>query len=254
MKETFLQVNCQSLGLISLDNIDLNNDFDLNIPTVFKFNINDYNYLYNNISSYLNATEVEKSNSYFLDRDKVQFAVCRALLKIILANYTNLSIKDIIIAYGPWKKPYLMNNSNIQFNISHSNYCCLIAIYKDDIGVDVEHLKPTENIDALLTNIISKKENIPRFYSAREKELFFYNTWTKKESVVKALGTGIDDDFSQIRLVENLNHKNIQFDSNREIWQNFDFRLKPDYQGALTFKKFMNQKIYPKFYTLTLNN
>lgn len=83
-------------------------------------------------------------------------------------------------------KPYFANN-RFTFNISHShNYilCAISCEEKQNLGVDVEKIKPVQ---------FSDFQNI---WAANERRKIvntetFFDYWTRKEAIVKAVGMGM---------------------------------------------------------------
>lgn len=84
-------------------------------------------------------------------------------------------------------KPYIKNAP--YFNISHSGDFVICAVSKNfEIGIDIEKIKPIkiENFKNLLS-----KEEVEFIKTHKIKEKAFFDIWTKKEAVLKAIGTGI---------------------------------------------------------------
>ena len=82
-------------------------------------------------------------------------------------------------------------SDSIYFNISHSKGA--VVFIKDDfpVGIDIEKIRPVE--DNLVDYISSKEE---REYI--KDEIGFYEIWTNKESLTKAIGTGIKTKIKEI--------------------------------------------------------
>ncbi len=70
------------------------------------------------------------------------------------------------------------------FNISHSKGALVFVKDDKEIGIDIEKIR---KVDDKLVDYISSKEE--RKYI--NNEINFYEIWTSKESLVKAIGTGI---------------------------------------------------------------
>ena len=87
-------------------------------------------------------------------------------------------------------------DANIDFNISHSGNlvtCC--ATDKGKIGIDIEQVKPIdfgEYLDYFTPNEWSTIHN------AAYPDNSFYDFWTRKEAVLKALGTGFHTPLSSV--------------------------------------------------------
>ena len=75
-------------------------------------------------------------------------------------------------------------SEDVNFNISHSKGAVVFIKDKIPIGIDIEKIRPVE--DSLIEYISSKEE---REYI--KSDINFYEIWTNKESLTKAIGTGI---------------------------------------------------------------
>lgn len=158
------------------------------------------NYKEINIKSYykdlIGLKEKTKINSYLKSTDRERCLVEIILLKLLIHKYCKIPIIDIVIKNNEYGKPYLENDTNFKFNISHSNELIIIGVdYKNEIGVDIEYIK---NIN--LNNYIKilKKREIEELYKRKNKIDSFYEIWTIKESFCKEEGKGvsiIDDDY-----------------------------------------------------------
>ncbi len=86
------------------------------------------------------------------------------------------------------------------FNISHSGSYCICGIHTSEIGVDIEQIKPVELKDfySILTGSEQKFIN-------KSSDPFhgFYTIWTRKEAVIKALGTGFSTDLTSFCAAKN---------------------------------------------------
>lgn len=94
----------------------------------------------------------------------------------------NIASKLSVIRGG---KPYLMydNNKVICFSLSHTDGCMLVAFSDSEIGVDIEKIKDRDYMP------IAKREYLPM--EMPDSLVDFYNTWTKKEAIIKCLGKNI---------------------------------------------------------------
>ena len=82
-------------------------------------------------------------------------------------------------------------SNNAYFNISHSGEYVVLAISNSDIGVDIEHVKETK--DDIKKYISSNEE-----YEYIKSDLNFFEVWTSKESISKAVGCGITNNVKAI--------------------------------------------------------
>ncbi|WP_405399587.1 4'-phosphopantetheinyl transferase family protein [Maribacter sp. Asnod2-G09] len=131
---------------------------------------------------------VRKYSKYKRWQDAKSTILGRLLLAYGLKNLYQVDIDNLKMNFSKDKKPFL-ENSSIQFNISHANDVIVCAITSaGDIGVDVEKINAIAIEDF-------KDQFSPSEYEAivgAPKELEqFYIYWTQKEAVVKSNGSGL---------------------------------------------------------------
>jgi len=101
----------------------------------------------------------------------IEYSLGRFLTKLVAKNFYNIKNTDIIIIN---KKPQF-TIQNLNFNISHSKNMVAVAFDSDDIGLDIEFIKP-RNIEKF-----SK-----RFKMNFKTEAEFYQYWTCFEAQYKS--------------------------------------------------------------------
>lgn len=126
---------------------------------------------------------------------KEYFMASRVALRRILAEYLRQSPQSLHITLLPGGKPVLATHSDqphVQFNLSHSGNWLVVALAADiTLGVDIEIIKPVPHKQWALQNLFSvaDRQELAHF-SDELQELAFLRAWTKKEAVLKALGSG----------------------------------------------------------------
>lgn len=123
------------------------------------------------------------SRRQYLD---MQLSVAGYLLLLKLIDYFSLDLDLNDLQYGPYQRPYF--KGGFDFNISHAGnmvICCATTTGK--IGVDIEFIKPVSiNLDDYFT--AAEQQNIR---AAKNSDTEFFKYWTRKEAVLKAIGTGV---------------------------------------------------------------
>ena len=92
---------------------------------------------------------------------------------------------------GPNGKPLLPGGR--EFCLSHSGTLAVIALDDAPVGADVQQVRPVP--EAVLRRVLSPAE--------RETGDFFA-LWTRKEAVLKCLGTGLDRDLRSLEVLADM--------------------------------------------------
>lgn len=74
------------------------------------------------------------------------------------------------------------------FSISHCKYGIAVAISKNPIGIDIEHIRTAK--PELVARTMNEKEQA-EIWAAASPDIAFTRLWTQKEAVLKLQGTGI---------------------------------------------------------------
>lgn len=94
------------------------------------------------------------------------------------------------IAKGEYGKPYLTDYPYIHYNISHTDGLVVCAIGDEPLGIDVEKIRTYPH--EIVRKILSEQEKAALNQCLeKERDRFFFQLWTLKESYVKAKGCGI---------------------------------------------------------------
>lgn len=131
-----------------------------------------------NSDEFLKYINQESLNCFLEDKNfksqkqKIQFCLGRFLVKYIGVKKYNIQNPEIEIVN---KKPKFIH-SNIKFSISHSKNIILAAFDENNIGVDIEEMKP-RNYDDIFKYFKINQKNISKEY--------FYRFWTELEAKIK---------------------------------------------------------------------
>lgn len=106
---------------------------------------------------------------------------------------------EIRFAYNYYGKPFLSDHPEIHFNLSHCKKGIACAISSAPVGVDIEEIKYDDDIARYVLNA-AEYENVSSSDNPAEE---FTKIWTRKESYVKMLGTGIPTQMSSLVLPDN---------------------------------------------------
>ena len=202
---------------------------------IYSIYLPDFIDLKSDLYKFLNSIEIKKAKRFYKEVDRNRFIIYRSILKLLLGAYTKLDVKNIYLDYDFNKKPYLASHPWLHFNISHSENFAAIAVSRRKVGIDIEYLAEGFKFSNLLPDIFDDNERLI-IQNAADKKNTFYTLWTRKESFVKALGKGIDEDFKNIPSSDGLHTIDFKLIKNTQDWQVYSFVFADDYLGAIAFE------------------
>lgn len=146
---------------------------------------------FNKLLNFLPEEKQNKIKKFYKIEDAQRALFSDVLLRILINKRLNIKNNEINFYANKFGKPFLKNNNNFHFNISHSGTWILCALDDmDKIGIDIEKIKPIDF--EIAERFFSNEECIELFKKKdNEKLMFFYELWTLKESYIKADGRGL---------------------------------------------------------------
>jgi phosphopantetheine--protein transferase-like protein len=145
------------------------------------------------LASFLSAEELAKSRRFRFQNDRESYVVTHGMLRLILGRHLGIEPGSVDLVYNHFGKPLISPGyQDVFFNLSHSSEVSVLAFdLKGNIGVDVEHMGPDVDFQSIAQQFFTRREteyiNSTETCSARR----FYQLWTRKEALLKALGIGI---------------------------------------------------------------
>jgi 4'-phosphopantetheinyl transferase len=147
--------------------------------------------------NYITDEEKTREKKLLLEQDKNSYVVSHALLNKKLSDILHIPVKEINYVRNGFGKPFL-NSGTPYFNLSHSrNSWCFAICANHEVGVDIELMNPDISfVDIIDTYFTKNEQNLIKKtqYPAEE----FYRLWTRKEALLKAIGTGIATEIKSI--------------------------------------------------------
>jgi len=141
----------------------------------------------------LSASEQDRAARFVFDVDRRRYVAAHYALRSVLAAELGLAA-GAELDLGTHGKPRLAAPAAAAFNLSHSGATGLIGLAPSgEIGVDIEVMKPIDDIDALAAQNFTAAERA-EVRSARDETAAlraFLAVWTRKEACLKALGSGL---------------------------------------------------------------
>jgi 4'-phosphopantetheinyl transferase len=159
-----------------------------------------------------------------------------------LAQYLGAEPPAVRFERGAYGKPALASPwiaSRLHFSTSHSGEFGLVAVAIDRVlGVDIERMRPLSDFEDLSRNYFASSENEAlRRLPEAERLAAFYRGWVRKESILKALGTGLSLGLDQVVVsLESDAARLLAIHGNPQsaaAWRLEDLRPAPGFAAAL---------------------
>jgi 4'-phosphopantetheinyl transferase len=122
-------------------------------------------------------------------------------IESVAAQYLGRSPESVRLARAEAGKPEL-EGSKLAVSLTHSGDVVLVAIAAGgEVGVDAEPLRPDAAGWTLVDHALTESERAQlEAVSASDRAESFLRTWTRKEAILKAAGTGLGLDPRQVEL------------------------------------------------------
>ena len=144
----------------------------------------------------LAQAERERATRFVFDRDRQRFIAGHVAMRRALSRYTGIAAADLALTEGPHGKPQLTGSSGVTFNLTHSGGTGLLAVSREsEIGIDLERLILPADPHKLAGSVFTTEEcRVLKTMTGAQLAAAFFTCWTRKEAVLKALGTGMSLD------------------------------------------------------------
>jgi len=190
----------------------------------------------------LSSDESQRAARFKFSIDRQRFIAGRGLLRSITGAYLECDPSAVPIAYGQFGKPHLAMRpgpKSIFFNLSHSGALAVFAFGRGrELGVDVEQVDCKIDFHQVSNQFFTSQEVADIMAQPRHgQHLRFFEFWTRKEALLKALGRGLsmdlrDLDVSAIGAAAGHAHPQWLADP-KTRWSVRQFVPLPGYIGAL---------------------
>lgn len=172
---------------------------------VFYAETKDLSTRYSDLKNYITNDENLRAEKFHFEQDRETYISCHAVLRLVLAQ--NLNVKPLEIRYkiGLNNKPSLIGDQ-IYFNVTHTKDAFAFAVSSVFyVGIDLEDINRRVDIHSIVKSFFSKKEQEYIFKSKNGARNRFFLLWTRKEALLKSIGTGIINNLTQIEVSEQEN-------------------------------------------------
>jgi 4'-phosphopantetheinyl transferase len=147
------------------------------------------------LSGCLSTDELARAACFVSAADGARFVAARAFLRHVLAGRTGTAPQAVRFRYGAHGKPALDDAArDVRFNLAHAAdvAACAVTEGPGEVGVDIERPHPLRDLEGLARVALSRGEvahlsSLP----APARLPAFFEAWTRKEAVLKAVGCGL---------------------------------------------------------------
>lgn len=152
-----------------------------------------------------------KCQRYVIEEKKIT-----SLLSSLLIIKEMGKDKNISFNYNQYGKPYIKENSDLFFSVSHSDEYIAFVQDTKEIGIDIEKI-----------NIFNQKV-AKKFFTTEENtylekstnlNIDSYKIWTQKEAYLKKIGTGFSNGGYKINILD------LDIQKNLKTTQIYDYML-----------------------------
>ena len=120
-------------------------------------------------------------------------------------------VEPPVFAIGPHGKPYLVNYPALHFNLSHCAQGVAVAVSDESpVGIDIECRRAVSK--ALIRRVCNDDE-MNEIHQSADPESEFLRIWTRKEALLKYLGTGIACNLQPLLTVTHLDSLGVTIDT-----------------------------------------
>ena len=106
-----------------------------------------------------------------------------------LTKCTDLGSEDLTIIREKSGKPRFASLP-YHFSITHSRDLCAVALCKENVGIDLEFVDASRNVEALSKRFFSPEEH-SQIFEGKSAARDFFALWVKKEALAKFSGEGL---------------------------------------------------------------
>lgn len=190
---------------------------------VFYSNTKDILQGYSSIEKYIEKADKLRSDKFHFDEDRFTYLFSHTLLRLVLSSKINIDPGELSFIYNRNNKPALSCDP-LYFNLSHTRDAFAFAICRNSvIGIDLENIDRKVDINSVVKSFFSKSEREYILEFPEETRNRFFLLWTRKESLLKSMGSGIITNLARIEVCR---EENIL---DKKLFDNIDVTSLNDY-------------------------
>lgn len=167
------------------------------------------------IYKYLTYDETKKSKKYIRKEDRYNFHISHSIVNFLFMQWIGCEVEELPLKKGIFFKPYIDNEYQYKYNITHSKHCIAIIFSNLEVGIDVEYINRDIEHEVIIKGCFHKKEKERQLLNKIE----FYRTWVAKEAYIKSIGKGLYKAIDTIYVEKELENYIQMYDEEEKVRQ-----------------------------------
>ena len=205
----------------------------------------------------MTSDEHARWERYRFDKDKHQHRVTRALVRHTLSRYApHIAPADWRFTCNSHGKPSIVNSlpEALEFNLSHTQNRVALAVTRmQEIGVDVEKIKPVDQVRGLAAGCFTENENRYIFSDSSDEVMWrFFKLWTLKEAYIKACGRGLSISLQALSFLPLANPLTLSFHEEHQDdparWSFRTWQMSPEHLLSIAVPQAAGEPLNVEFY------
>jgi 4'-phosphopantetheinyl transferase len=169
---------------------------------VFYSSSDDLKTKYSELKQYISDDEKSRADRFHFETDRKTYVLSHSLLRLILGKRIKKHPLEISFSRDHNNKPVLRGNP-VCFNLTHTREAFALAVSDNFyVGIDLETINPGIDIYSIINSFFSERERKLILNSKTDACDSFFLLWTRKEALLKAVGSGLVNDLKVIEVSE----------------------------------------------------
>lgn len=188
-------------------------------------------------NSLFDKTDLDRVGSYCSSQARKNFIGTRIALRQVAAQIMAVDPASFTIyrsqcsnCNGRHGRPEFSKPGEPHFSLSHSENGALIAFSESAIGVDIQKMQPLDRFREARKRLHPDERRELDAVAPQSQSAAFAQLWTRKESYLKAIGSGLCRSAAQ-------DYVGYRFLNDPDSWSIHDLAVGDNYRAAVTFAR-----------------
>jgi 4'-phosphopantetheinyl transferase len=147
--------------------------------------------------SFVSSQRKERIQKLVFEKDKILSLCTELLIRREISMDLSIEPYNIFLTTEKWGKPRLQHNEDYHFSVSNTQNAIVYVASDSPIGIDVERIREFDSCENIARRIMTPKE-LRSMQESDQPQLYFVETWTRKEAYTKMTGRGLLQPFNEV--------------------------------------------------------